>query len=368
MNTPSMKDHYYAVIMAGGGGTRLWPLSRGKKPKQLLQFTAEGSLFQMTLARLQGLFPLDKILVVTSAYLASEFQKQVPDLPAANYLIEPKPRDTAPAVGFAAAVIQKRDPNAVMAVLTADHFIENVDTFQQVLQTAYMVAQDDWLMTLGIKPGFPSTGYGYIERGSDLKKMGEFTVFKVKKFKEKPVSEKAEQFLASGDHDWNSGMFIWRTDRILEEIRRHMPDLAAHLTVIGDAWETPLQEKVLQQEWECIHPKSIDFGIMELADKVAVIPVPDLGWNDIGSWESLFDVLPPDENGNIFLKGKYVDVDTSHSMVYSEDANRLVVTIGLTDTIIVDSGDVLLVCNRKDSQQVKKVVQILKDREEQQYL
>lgn len=363
-----MTDHFYAVIMAGGGGTRLWPLSRLNTPKQMLRLTEGGTLFQLAVNRLEGLFDASKILVVTIAEQAAALQKQAPKIPEENYLIEPMPRGTASVVGLAAVAIQKRDPQGVMAVLTADHFIANVQKFQQCLKAAYSQAQEGYLMTLGITPTFPATGYGYIHRGDLIQETNGLSCYRVQQFKEKPVLEQAELFLASRDHDWNSGMFIWRVDRILDAFNSLMPELAGQLKRIGQAWNTSRKDTVLNHEWPLIKPQTIDYGIMEKADNVGVIPVPDLEWNDVGSWESLFEVLPADENGNIVLQGNYININTNSSMVYSSSNERLLVTIGLKDMIVIDTGDALLVCNRKDAQQVRNVVQILKDRGEIRYL
>ncbi len=363
-----MNEHFYAVIMAGGGGTRLWPMSRGNKPKQMLQLTTAGSLFQLAVSRLNGLFEPEKILVVTVSEQAAALQKQAPQIPIENYLIEPMPKGTASVVGFAAIAIQNRDPNGVMAVLTADHFIENVPNFQQCLNAAYRAAQDGYLVTLGIPPTFPATGYGYVQRGKLLKEINGLLVYVVQEFKEKPDLEKAKEFIDRGDHDWNSGMFIWRVDAILSEFARQMPTLSDQLRRIDSAWNTLDRESIINTEWPQIIPQTIDYGIMEKAEHVAVIPAPDLAWSDVGSWESLFDVLPGDENGNILLQGKQINLDTSQTVIYSENVDRLVVTIGLKDMIIVDTADALLVCNRKDAQQVRKIVQILKDRGENRYL
>ncbi len=361
-------EHFYAVIMAGGGGTRLWPLSRSNNPKQMLQLTEEGTLFQLAVKRLEGLFDSSRILVVTIAEQAAALQKQAPQIPVENYLIEPMPRGTASVVGLAAVAIQKRDPEGSMAVLTADHFIANVPKFQQSLKAAFSLAQEGYLMTLGITPTFPATGYGYIQRGMPLREAEGMLSFRVQEFKEKPALELAEKFLKAGDHDWNSGMFIWRVDRILEEFHQHMPELADQLHRIGEAWTTSLKDAVLGYEWPLIKPQTIDYGIMEKAGRVGVIPVPDLEWNDVGSWESLFEVLPGDENGNIVLQGNYINIETKKSMVYSFSNDRLLVTIGLENMIVIDTGDALLVCSRKDAQQVRNVVQILKDRGDKRYL
>ena len=218
-----MTQHTYAIIMAGGGGTRLWPVSRKERPKQLLPLLGKETMFQSTVARLEGLFPPERILVVTVAEQAREMKEQVPAIPEENYLIEPAPRGTASVVALAAAVLRKRDPQAVMAIQTADHHIRNRDLFNYLISTAIEVAQKNYLVTLGITPTFPSTGYGYIQQGEPLEDEYKYPVYTVKRFKEKPDEITAQQLLQSGDHSWNSGMFVWRADTILAEVSRQMP-------------------------------------------------------------------------------------------------------------------------------------------------
>jgi len=334
-----MSEHYYAVIMAGGGGTRLWPLSRKEQPKQMLQLIGERTMFQLAVDRLSGLFPAERILVVTVAEQAEGLQKLCPEIPAENYLLEPMPRGTASVVGLAAIELIRRDPEATMAILTADHFIEDIPLFQNLLLAAYDVAQRGNLVTLGIVPTYPSTGYGYVQRGQKLGKFRSAEAFHALRFKEKPDEEKAKQMIASGDHYWNSGMFIWRVDRILEEIRGLMPDLAGKLVEISEAWETNAGNDMLNSVWPTIQPQTIDYGIMEHAAQVAVLPAADLGWNDVGSWESLFDVLPADENGNIIVRAKHFGLDTESSLIFSTSSERAIVTVGLKDHIVVDTGD-----------------------------
>src|ERR1051325_1780479 len=222
-----MTEHTYAVIMAGGGGTRLWPVSRKERPKQLLPLLGKETLFQSTVARLEKLFPPERILVVTVAEQASVMREQVPAIPEENYLIEPAPRGTASVVALAAAVLKQRDPEAVMAIQTADHHIRNWDLFHYLLKAAIDVADKKYLVTLGITPTFPSTGYGYIQQGEPLHGDYKYPVYTVKRFKEKPDEETAAQLLRSGDHSWNSGMFIWRVETILAEIEQQMPELFA---------------------------------------------------------------------------------------------------------------------------------------------
>jgi mannose-1-phosphate guanylyltransferase len=354
-----MFENYYAVIMAGGGGTRLWPLSRKNRPKQMLALGEERSLFQIAVDRLEGVFSPDRIFVVTVEEQANSLQDQRPEIPRENFLLEPLPRGTASVVGLAATVLGKRDPDAAMAVLTADHIIGNLKLFQQILTAAYQVAKENYLVTLGITPTYPATGYGYIRKGKSLGEYQGLESFQVLEFTEKPVLSEAERMIDSGEYSWNSGMFFWKTDQILEEISRQMPELSSQLVQIANAWDTGDQEKKIQEIWPEIKPQTIDFGIMENAKRVAVVPAADLEWNDVGSWEALFDVLSRDGDGNIIEGGDQISLETTNTLVFIHDNPRTVVTIGAKDLIIVDTGDILLICNREQAQDVRKVVKKL---------
>jgi mannose-1-phosphate guanylyltransferase len=355
-----MVESYYAVIMAGGGGTRLWPLSRQSRPKQMLRLIDERSLFQTAVQRLKGVFSPERILVVTVADQARQLMEQCPEIPADNFLLEPMPRGTASVVGLAAVAIRHRDPQATMAILTSDHFIGNEERFRQLLLSAYEVAQQDFLVTLGIAPTFPATGYGYIQRGALLGIYREMKVYRVARFKEKPDAEQARVMLEAGDHSWNSGMFVWKVEKIMSEFFRQMPHLAASLDEIAGAWDTERKAEVVDHLWPALKAETIDYGIMEGAQEAAVIPAGGLEWSDVGSWDSLFDVLPADESGNIVMGGKHVGLDTSDSLVYVNQEHRLIVTIGVDNLVVVDTGDVLLVCHKDQAQRVRTVVDQLK--------
>lgn len=360
-------EHTYAVIMAGGGGTRLWPVSRREHPKQIISLVEKSSLFQSTVKRLEKVFPPERILVVTVAEQAEQLRLQTPHLPAENFLLEPAPRGTASVVGLAATVLQKRNPQAVMAVLPSDHYIRNSDLFYHLLRVAVDVAEKGYLVTLGITPTYPATVYGYIQRGEPLPEKFAYPAYRVLRFEEKPQEQQARQMLASHDHTWNSGMFLWRTDTILSEISRQMPDLYAALTKIGAAWETDDQDSTLTSLWPNLRNQTIDYGVMEHAEKVAVLPAGGLEWSDIGNWDSLFDVLLPDEAGNIVFSGRHVPVDTTGSLVYGNNDNRLIVTIGVDNLIIVDTGDVVLVCRKDQAAKVRQVVDSLKNSDREHY-
>ncbi len=355
-----MVDNFYAVIMAGGGGTRLWPVSRQSRPKQLLHFASSESLFQSAVRRMEGLFPNERILVVTTQEQSVQLQEQCPQIPAENYLLEPLPRGTAAVVGLAAAALEQRDPTATMAVLTSDHFIADEDKFRNLLVTAYEVAQKDYLVTLGVTPTYAATGYGYIQNGESMGIFNGLEVFHALRFKEKPDVEQARQMLQDGDHSWNSGMFVWQVKDILSEFKRQMPSFYVHIQKIAKAWNGPERQHVLKTTWSLLQANTIDYGVMEGARKVAVIAAEGLGWNDVGSWESIFEILPKDKLGNVVSAEQNLLLDTQDTLVYTTQSSRMIVTIGLKDLVIVDTGDVLLVCNREQSQKVRQVVNQLK--------
>lgn len=343
----------YAVIMAGGSGTRLWPLSRKTQPKQALRLIGDRTMFQHAVDRLAPLFPSERIFVVTNAQLAEVLRPQAPELPAENFILEPSPRDSAPAAGLVAVHLRQRDPDAVMAVLTADHFIADTAQFRAVLAAAEQVAGEGTIVTLGIKPTYPATGFGYIQLGDAQEIVDGFRVYSSGGFTEKPDLRKATHFLETGRYAWNSGMFIWRVDRLLAEFAAQMPESYAGLLRIGEAVATPDAGRILAEVWPQIRKISLDFGIMEHARRVSVIPV-DIGWSDIGSWGALLDVLTGDEHGNVCADGELLAVDTQGTYVRS--AGRLVATIGLQDVIIVDTPDALLVCPRARAEEVKELV------------
>lgn len=364
-----MTENYYAVIMAGGGGTRLWPLSRAKKPKQMLKLVGDRTLYQVAVDRLKALFPSERILVVTTADQAEELRSQRPEIPQDNFVLEPAPRGTASAIGLTAVALQKRDPDAVMCVVTADHYIDHEDRFLDVLKAGYSAAAQNFLVTLGITPTYPATGFGYIQQGTHLETFNDLDVFHALRFKEKPDQAAAQKMLESEDHTWNSGMFIWRVERIMEEYQRQMPELYKALIKIGDAWGGQDQDKVLEKSWTPLKSVAIDYGIMEGAEQVAVIPARGLGWNDVGSWNALFEVMDVDDNGNVVNCAEYINVESANSLVYTNGIqDRLYVTIGIKDLIIVDTGDVLLVCHKDQAQDVRQVVKLLKETGKQAYL
>jgi len=362
-------DNYYAVIMAGGGGTRLWPMSRKSRPKQMLSLDGGRTLFQRAVDRLEGVFNPAHIFIVTVEEQASSLQAQCPQIPTENYLIEPLPRGTASVVGFAAVNIHHRDSEGVMAVLTADHFIENEELFESLLMDAYLLAKQGSLVTLGIEPSYPATGYGYIQAGQSLEmETLKNEAYHVNQFREKPDLETASGYLKIGDFFWNSGMFIWQVKTILHEFERQMPQLFALLNSIGTAIGTELESVVIEKLWPTIRPETIDYGIMEHAHDVTVILAKNLGWNDVGSWDSLEEVLQKDENGNILISSSHIGVDTNQSVICSDGSKRLIVTIGSEELIIVDTEDVLLVCAKSEAQRVKEIVNHLKRTGLEKYL
>ena len=356
MNNPST----YAVIMAGGVGSRLWPRSREASPKQLLHLMGEGTMIQNTVARLQPLIPPERILVVTNRQQIDGLSAQVPAIPRENFIAEPFGRNTAPCIGLAASAVLRNDGEGVMVVLPADHHIENVREFQNRLRVAVDVAvARGGLVTLGIRPTRPETGYGYIQWSEDRKGIEGFYdqgVRKVRTFAEKPDATTAERFLKSGDFLWNSGMFIWKARTIMESFEKWLPDLYRQLGEIEDRSGTGEYDRNLESVYQRITPISIDYGVMEKAREVYVLQC-EFGWSDVGSWDETYRLSRKDADDNL-LQGEVVAIDTSGSFVQSSD--RMIATIGMKDVIVIDTPDALLICDKGRTQEVQKVVDYLR--------
>ncbi len=360
-------DHFYALIMAGGSGTRLWPLSRKSRPKQVLPLVEDKSMFQIAVERLDPLLPPERVFVVAGGPLSEQLRAAAPQIPAENFIVEPSARNSGPAVGLGTIHIRQRDPDAVIAVLASDHHIAEKARFRNVLAAGAELARHGQIVTLGISASFPSTGFGYIRRGQPLGQVGEFQAYTAEQFTEKPEIETAIQFVTSGEYSWNSGMFIWTADRVMDEFRRQQPKMYEGLEAIATTIGTGNYVATLERFWLSMAKLSVDYAVMEHAQNVAVIPV-DIGWSDVGSWSSLYEVLTGDLEGNI-QRGERDDdklrIDTRNTLVVSD---RMVVTIGVSDLIIVDTDDALLVCHRDRSQDVREVVEHLRAAGHEAYL
>lgn len=359
-------EHFYAMIMAGGGGTRLWPMSRTDMPKQLLPLVEESSMFCVSVERLAPLFPPDHIYVVAGRKHVDMLCKDAPQIPEENFIIEPYGRDSGPAAALGISVIQKRDPQAVIAILTADHHIANKQMFRDVLDAACQLALEDRIVTLGISPSLPSTAFGYIRRGKFVRDVNGFKAYESLGFSEKPDTVTAVSFIRSGEYSWNSGMFIWKADRAMAEFARQQPEIYRLISELQPVIDTPDYEAKLEQIWEQMPRISIDFAVMEGAERMCVIPV-DIGWSDVGSWDALFDVLNLDKDGNGF-KGaapNRITVDTKNTLIYSD---KLTVTIGVENLVIVETQDVLMVCHKDRTQDVKQVVNMMRGTDKETYL
>jgi mannose-1-phosphate guanylyltransferase len=343
--------------MAGGIGSRLWPRSRRKTPKQFLDLISDETMLQDAHQRLLPTVPADRILVGVGTDYIPAVREQLPDLPAGNIIAEPAGRGTAPAIGLAAQHIYHQAPDAVMIVVTADHHIAEKERFSRVLSVAVQAAGTGSLVTLGITPTFASTGYGYIHRGEQLDEVDGLGIYQALRFTEKPDAATAREFVDSGRYSWNSGMFIWRVDAILAEFARLMPEFAAQLNEIGAAMGTADQQAVLERVWAEVQSETIDYGIMERAADVAVIPV-SIGWNDVGSWKTLIPLLEADSANNAAV-GEHILLDTHNTLVYSP--KKLVAAIGLQDMVVVETDDALLICPQDMCQDVRKVVAWLRE-------
>lgn len=357
----------YAVIMAGGRGVRFWPMSREKRPKHLLDIFGPRTLIQETIDRILPIIPSERIFVVTSITHADELTRQLPEIPRENVLVEPMGRNTAPCIGLAALTIMRRDPGAIMVVLPADHRIESEEKLRQALLIAAEAAADGkTLITIGIPPTGPATGYGYLEQGPLKEVITGVSVYHVQSIREKPGEEQAKGFLSRGVFLWNSGMFVWKASAILEAIALWLPDIHQGLKDIDISLGRPDECSMIEQVYGRMKSISIDYGVMEKADNVAVIP-GDFGWSDVGSWDAIWEIASKDEQGNTSRsQARIVAVDSSDNLIQVKD--KLIALVDVKDLLIVETDDVLLICKRGASQNIRKIVEILEDKKMTGYL
>ncbi|NQT47273.1 MAG: mannose-1-phosphate guanylyltransferase [Candidatus Omnitrophica bacterium] len=349
--------NFYAVIIAGGVGERLWPLSKKGVPKQLLSLTGRSTLVQDTFERIKPLFPKGNIVVVTRQDQAAALKKQMPALKSSNVIEEPIGRNTAAAIGLAAITLKQRDPNGVMVVLPADGRIIDIEEFHKDIRSGRRIAEAGWLVTFGISPDYPATGYGYIKRGTRLPIAGSRDVYKIKGFVEKPSFDRASKLLQQEGYYWNSGIFSWTIPTILAKIKRHIPKLFTGLCRIEESIGKASYKSTLKRVYGDLNKVSIDKGIMEKVSDAVVIP-SSFRWSDIGNWSSLTDFHKKDRDDNVIL-GDHVGIDTSGVIVVG-DKDKLIATCGVNDLIIVNKGDVVLVCRKDRAEDVKRLHEIVK--------
>lgn len=360
-------DHMITVvIMAGGRGERFWPRSRKKLPKQLLSLTGDGkTMIQLTVDRVKSLVEYDNIYIVTNEDFADIISYQLPQLPTENILIEPVGKNTAPCIGLAAVHIAKKEKDAVMLILPSDHLIQNEEKFINTLKSGVeMAKKDENILTLGIVPNYPETGYGYINFGNKIDEIGENSIYKVTKFVEKPSIEKAQEYMNSGNYLWNSGMFIWKASTILDNIEKYMPDLHKGLKEIENSIGTYKEAEVLKNEFNKFESISIDYGIMEHADKIFTIP-GSFGWDDVGSWTALERISDMDTEGNV-VQGNIISVDTKGCIF--QGSEKLIAAVGVENLVVVDTDDATLICAKDKCQDIKKLLSEIKNSKLEDYL
>jgi len=363
------KDHLFVLIVCGGSGTRLWPRSRQKTPKQFINLFGEKSLFAQTMERARGLVPDEGIFISTNADYVDEVLSQG-NLSLKNIIAEPQPRNTAIAIAASAAVIAKIDPQAVIVNLWSDHLISPLEKFIAETNLAAEVAfAGDYLVDIGLKPSFPHTGFGYLHAVEPLPEFKESQVLKVKEFKEKPDLKTAEMFCQSGEYYWNIGLYTWRADSFLKACAKHAPKISQEAMKIQAAWGTKDEKKVFDEVWSQAEEISIDYAISEKADNLVLIPA-SFNWSDVGDWQVVYEVGKKDKNGDMFVKlgekGEVYSSDSKQNLV--QFSERLVALVGVKDLVIIDTPDVLLVCQKEKAQGVKKIVETLKKKGKKELL
>lgn len=365
----------HAVIMAGGSGTRFWPESRNERPKQLLRIAGDETMIQATVDRLGDLVPPERTFVATTAALAGPIAEQLGELPRKAILVEPCKRDTAPCIGLAAIRIVRDDPDAVMAVMPSDHVIAPAEAFREAIRFAAALVDEQprRMVTFGITPTYPAESFGYIERGELLPTGAASSAdrpagaYRVRKFHEKPRADVAGQYVASGTFYWNSGIFVWRAQTILDAIAEHRPTMFEHLRRIAEAADDTRFDEVLHREFAAIEPISIDLGVMEHADDVVVIEAP-FDWDDVGSWRALERLRAADGDGNVVDAARHLLLDTAGTIVRSTDPTHVVVTVGVKDLIVIVTPDATLVADKRDEESIRQVTRQLEERGWTEYL
>jgi len=361
----TMTNRIYAVIMAGGSGTRFWPLSRRTTPKQVLAFNSPQTMMQETMNRLEGLIPREQTFIVTNEEQVKIIAPQLPQFKESCFLLEPVARNTAPCIGLAAIHIYNQDPDGIMVVMPADHLIRDTSAFQNVIKTAIdFVEKHDALMTIGIPPTRPETGYGYIQFKTSGKSNSD-NVCKVVTFAEKPDKKTAELFLKSGDFYWNSGIFIWRASRILKEMEEHLPEQYAQLQKIAVSLNKTNYQQKLTKHYKIIRPISIDYGIMEVTSSPRFMIEGDFQWSDVGSWDELYRISKKGCDGNVLI-GETLTIDSERNYIYSPE--KLTAVIGLADILVVNTPNATLICPFDRAQDVKEVVEKLEKDKRDEYL
>jgi len=358
-------DNIYAVIMAGGKGERFWPLSTSKRPKQVLSLIGGKPMLALAIDRLKGFIPPERILVITNASLVDVSRDAAPELPPENVIGEPFGRDTAAACALGSALVKARSENAAFCILTADHVIKGIDLFQQTLREGFELAlAEDVLVTMGIQPAFPSTGFGYIEAGTEIDSPGDTTFRKALRFVEKPDADTASDYLKAGNYFWNSGMFIWSVDSFRKALQMYQPRLLSMASAMEEAAGKEDLAVRLEEEYGKLEKISVDYAIMEKADNI-VTAIGRFGWFDVGSWPALADHFDLDEADNVMI-GDCRMLDSKANIVYSE--NRLTALIGVEDLVVVQAENATLVCRRDRAQDVKAMVQMLAEGGEHDHL
>lgn len=358
-----MKENNYIVLMAGGSGTRLWPVSRESKPKQFHNFTSEKSLLQETYDRVKVLVAKNNIYVSLGNNALAETQKQLKDIPKENYIVEPMAKNTGPSTALVVAKLFKKDPSAVIAMISSDHTVNKVSNYQDAFIKAFNFIDENpnYLITLGVQPDNPNTGYGYIKVG---KKIINEAPHEVEEFVEKPDLETAQKYLESGQYLWNAGYFVFRADEMIKMYEQFAPEIYEGLKNILVSIDTPDEEKVTKDEFEKFEKVPVDTAIAEKAKDIAVIPV-DMGWSDIGSWSSLYDLLQGNKESNV-SRGHHIGVGDKNCLFFAED--KLLATVGLENIIVVDTPDATLVCHKDKTQEVKSLIEKLKAEGKHKYL